>query len=205
MNSALTIITIAGNNSSGKSTIAKLVAVRLVRKHESVGDWMKSMASEKGITLEQLSLIAESDPSIDKELDELNKKIGTQHNVVLDSRLGFHFIPESFKVFLSASPEVAAKRFMKDLETNKIRLNESESTPKSWEEAAELLQKRYISERKRYKDQYGIKDHTDPQNFDLIVDTGLPEFNGDFNAIVLFIHDNYDNWLRSKEKKVLVS
>src|ERR1035437_7748083 len=94
------IITIAGKLGSGKSSTAKMVSEILNYKHYSTGDFMRSIADQKGVPLGELNKIAETDPSIDKMLDDRNKEIGTMEDIVLDSRLGFYFIPESFKVFL---------------------------------------------------------------------------------------------------------
>src|ERR1035437_2410244 len=106
------IITIAGKLGSGKSSTAKMVAEILNYKHYSTGDFMRSIADEKGIPLVKFNKIAENDPSIDKILDDRNKEIGNMENIVLDSRLGFYFIPESFKVFLELDPSIASERIL---------------------------------------------------------------------------------------------
>ncbi len=203
MNSIPTIITIAGNNSSGKSTIARSLADFLVYKHESTGDEMRSIAIKRQITLEKLSKEAETDPTIDEALDAFNKEIGARNRVVLDSRLGFYFIPNSFKVFLSASVDIAAKRYLEDKARNPQRLNETNNVLNSVEDVVCSLNKRLESERKRYRVMYNIEDHTDPNNFDLVIDTGSPEFDNNINGIVFFIQKKYNEWLISAEKKQL--
>lgn len=203
MNSIPTIVTIGGNNSSGKSTIARLLADFLVYKHESTGDEMRSIATKRQITLEKLSKEAETDPTIDEALDAFNKEIGARNRVVLDSRLGFYFIPNSFKVFLSASVDIAAKRYLEDKARNPQRLNETNNVLNSVEDVVCSLNKRLESERKRYRVMYNIEDHTDPNNFDLVIDTGSPEFDNNINGIVFFIQKKYNEWLISAEKKQL--
>ena len=49
------IITISGTPGSGKSTVAKMIATKLGFKHYSTGDFMRQMAKERGISLEELS------------------------------------------------------------------------------------------------------------------------------------------------------
>ncbi len=164
------IITIAGKLGSGKSSTAKLVAELLSYKHYSTGDFMRSIANERGISLTDLSLIAEKDDTIDKALDDHNLEIGKMENVVLDSRLGFHFIPASFKVFLELDPSIACLRILEDKRTNPNRYTEA-TLFDSKEKVIESIKNRLLSERKRYKELYGIEDHTAHNNFDLVIDT----------------------------------
>ena len=55
------IITISGKPGSGKSTVAKRLAAELGLTHVSAGDFMRDMATERGITVLELSAIAEND------------------------------------------------------------------------------------------------------------------------------------------------
>ena len=82
---------------------------------------MRSIADEKGVSLVELSLLAETDRSIDEELDNKNKEVGKKENVIIDSRLGFYFIPQSFKVFLKLDPKISAERILKDKQDKKVR------------------------------------------------------------------------------------
>ena len=165
------IITIAGKLGSGKSSTAKKVAQMLGYAHASTGDFMRAMAQERGISLDELSKIAESDDSIDIALDDHNRDIGKKENIVLDSRLGFHFVPQSFKVFLELDPLVAAERILNDAKVNPMRHKETIGGFNTAEQIAESITKRLQSERKRYQELYGIEDQTDPKNFDLVINT----------------------------------
>ncbi len=53
------IITICGSLGSGKSSTAKLVAQKLKYQHFSSGDFMRKIALERGITLNELNVQAE--------------------------------------------------------------------------------------------------------------------------------------------------
>jgi cytidylate kinase len=156
-------ITIGGLAGAGKSTIAKLLAKKLNLKHYSNGDFMRAIAEQKGLSLLQLSKLAEKDSSIDRELDERQIALGkTEDNFVIDSRLGFHFIPDSIKLFLDAPLKIRIERILAD----KSRV---ENNP-NFEEAKVNIKKREKSELKRYKDYYNLNPY-DISNFDFIIET----------------------------------
>ena len=185
------IITIAGKLGSGKSSTAKMVAEILNYKHYSTGDFMRSIADEKGIPLVKFNKIAENDPSIDKMLDDRNKEIGNMENIVLDSRLGFYFIPESFKVFLELDPSVASERILHDKNFNPNRSKESDGVFDTPESIKEKINFRLESERKRYKELYGIENHTGHENFDLVINTEkIP-----LEEVSKKVAEEYNKWL----------
>lgn len=184
------IITIAGKLGSGKSSTAKMVAEILDYKHYSTGDFMRSIANERGISLIELSKIAETDDSIDKALDDHNLEIGKMENIVLDSRLGFYFIPSSFKVFLELDPSIASERIMEDRKTNPNRHTEA-TLFDSKDKIIESINTRLLSERKRYKDIYNIEDHTSHNNFDLVINTEKIPLEEVSKKVI----EEYNKWL----------
>ena len=163
-------ITISGTLGSGKSTVAKLVANKLSLKNYQSGGFMREMATERGMTLNEFQILAEKDKSIDHEIDERQKKLGqTENNFILEARLGYHFIPDSFKIYLKTNTEVAAERIQKSMEkTNSEREREGLTNDK--QEIIKSLERRRESEKKRYKDFYNI-DYEDETNYDLVIDT----------------------------------
>ncbi|MBU0628744.1 MAG: cytidylate kinase family protein [Nanoarchaeota archaeon] len=157
------IITISGIAGSGKSTVAKLLAKKLNLKHYSVGDFMREIARERGITLLELSNIAEKDNTIDKELDKKQIELGKKEdNFVIDSRLGFHFIPNSIKIFLDADIEEAAKRILKE--------KREHEQYKDIQESIEKIKTRIASEDKRYMEYYSV-DYHNKGNYEIVIDT----------------------------------
>ena len=156
------IITISGIAGSGKSTDAKLLAKKLGYKHYSVGDFMREMAKERGLTLLELSKQAEEDRSIDKELDKKQIRLKKEDNFVIDSRLGFHFIPKSIKIFLEVNLNEAAKRILKE--------KREHEQYKDIQESIEKIKTRIKSEDKRYRGYYGVDYHS-KDNYDVIIDT----------------------------------
>lgn len=158
------IITLGGTPGSGKSTVAEILGVKLGLKHLSSGDFMRQMAKERGITLQELSLIAEKDSGkIDLEIDERTKRLGREeNNFVMDSRLAFHFIPQSFKVFLTVDPKTGAQRIFSH--------KRSEESSENADEAYAKMMRRRQSEALRYKEYYGINP-LDESNYDVVIDT----------------------------------
>lgn len=185
------IITITGKPGSGKSSTADLVAGKLSFKRFSSGDFMRNIALEMGISLNELSKKAEVDNGeVDKKIDDAVKAAGNQEKIVIDSRLAFHWIPESFRVYLDLPMEISKERILKNLEHNKLR-QESESA-ESAEDVYEKITKRLESERKRYKELYGIEDHTAHSNFDLVIDTN----KNNLEEVARIVVEEYKKWLK---------
>lgn len=158
------VVVISGRPGSGKSTVARQLAARLGLDHGSAGDFMREIAAEHGISVLVLSRIAESDEAIDREIDARSQRLGEMGtSFVLDSRLAWHFIPHSVKVFLDVSMDVAARRIFGDK-----RASEAENT--DLRATIEATMKRAASESVRYQRYYGI-DYLDPANYDIVVDT----------------------------------
>ena len=157
-------IVIAGDAGSGKSTVAKLIARKLRYEHYSIGDLMRQVAKKRKKTLLQISKLAETDPAIDHELDSMQRHMGkNQDNFVLDSRLGWHFIKKSYKIFLKTNIREAACRIYSD----KRNLEKENTTLK---ETARNIKKRKQSEIKRYKKYYNINPYNE-KHYDLTIDT----------------------------------
>ncbi len=180
------IITIAGKLGSGKSSTAKKIAKMLNYQHFSSGDFLRQIAQERNLSIKDLMIEAESDPQIDYDIDELLKSKGNEENLVIDSRLAYYWIPESFKVYLDIDPEIAAKRMFYDLESNESR-QKSEHTI-NIEEMKKNMIERHQSDIKRYKNLYNI-DHTNHNNFDLVIDTGNPE--NDLDTVINKVIQGY--------------
>ncbi|MEK6949259.1 MAG: (d)CMP kinase [Nanoarchaeota archaeon] len=157
------IITISGRAGSGKSTTAKELAKKLNLKHYSIGDLMRQIAKEKGISLMELSKQAEKDPSIDRELDKKQIDLRKKDNFVIDGRLTAFFIPNAdLKVFLDCDDKVRAERILKE--------GRKDENSKNEEELMEKIRQREQSEKKRYREIYNA-DYTDKKLYDLIIDT----------------------------------
>ncbi|MFQ5522610.1 MAG: (d)CMP kinase [Acidimicrobiia bacterium] len=158
------IIAISGRPGSGKSVVASRVAKALGIPHVSAGDFMREMAAERGVSILELSRLAEQDESIDRQIDARSADLAERNkDFVIDARLGWYFIPESVKVFLDVQPEVAARRIYEARRGTERENIDLEATLKAIEARAE-------SETRRYQEYYGI-DYTDHSQYDLVIDT----------------------------------
>ncbi|MDR7439651.1 MAG: cytidylate kinase family protein [Armatimonadota bacterium] len=151
------IITVSGLIASGKTTAARALAGQLGLRYLSAGEIMRRWAAQRGITLLRFSELAEQDHSIDQELDRLQVEMTREGNLVLDSRLGGWFVAADMKVWLRAPLEVRARR-----------VSEREGVPVEVAQA-ELL-RREESERRRYREIYGI-DLDDLSPYHVVLDT----------------------------------
>jgi len=182
------IITIAGRPGSGKSTASKAIAEQLGYEHFSSGDLFRAIGRERGIDVTQTNRVAEDDQEIDRLVDERLAEIGnTQDDVAIDSRLAWHWIPQSFRVYLDLDLEVAARRILANIDP--VR-KEHEHIPDDTHEYAQALQHRLELEASRYQAKYHINPY-DAANYDLVIDTehSRPE------QVVAQILEAYNKWL----------
>ena len=157
------IITVGGLAGGGKSSVANALARKLGYKRYSGGDVMRKFAYEQGITLAELQAQQKTDSSFDKKVDEQLKKIGEKEDdFVIDSRLGFFFIPHSVKIYLDADIKIRAKRTME-----KARFEEC---PASLKEAINMLDMRAENDAARYEKLYGVNPF-ELNHYDLVIDT----------------------------------
>ncbi|MBI4049885.1 MAG: AAA family ATPase [Candidatus Doudnabacteria bacterium] len=183
------IVTISGFPGSGKSSTAKGVARILGYEHFSSGDLFREMAAARGLTVEGINFAAEKQREIDLEVDELLKKIGKEkNNLVIDSRMAFHWIPDAFKVFLDLDPETAAQRTFAHIQKE----GRASQVGSSLEEVRKNTLKRFESERRRYKALYNV-DFTEKSQFDLVVDTVA----NNLEEVIKIIVEAYKKWHES--------
>jgi cytidylate kinase len=184
-----TIITIGGLPGSGKSTIADNVANELSWDRFSSGDFTREIAHERGITLSKLLEQAEDNPEIDRAIDAKNRNLVNAEDIVIDSRLAFHFIPDSFAVYLVVSLDEGARRIHEDNRETRLKSGENLS---EIEETKNQMKERIAGEKRRYKKLYDV-DHTDHGNYDLVINTtdkGIEE-------ITKKVISMYKNWKKS--------
>lgn len=105
------ILTISGDIGSGKSAVAKSLQAALGYDVIGTGSIQREIAKKRGITTLELNLASIHDPSVDEEIDNFVINLGKERDkVIVDSRLAWHFIPNSFKAFLLVDPIIGAER-----------------------------------------------------------------------------------------------
>ena len=158
-------ITITGSLGSGKSTIAKMLAQKLGYPYYSTGEAQREIAQKMGLTTLQLNHLSDKDPSIDVQIDGIFKKMNEDGKTyVVDSRLAWHFMPNSLKVKLEVSPTIAAERILND------QVRSGERRYRTLSEVMDETLSRRRSERSRFLKTYQV-DIDDNSQFDLVVDT----------------------------------
>lgn len=164
------IITIAGRPGAGKSTTSKAVAATLGYDHFSSGDLFRAIGKERGLDVFHTNEAAYKDKEIDQIVDGKLREIGQSGSkLVIDSRTAWHWIQQSFKVFLDLDLEVAAQRIIDNTDAER---RASEHIPDDPKQYAEALQRRLDSESNRYRQTYNIDPYA-MTNYDLVVDTGV--------------------------------
>jgi cytidylate kinase len=150
-------IAVSGKSGCGNTTVSRLVAETLGLRF--INFTFRSLAAERGISLEEVLAQAEQDDSWDQEVDsrqvELARKEG---GCVLGSRLAIWMLEEAdLKVYLKAKPETRVKRI----------LNREGGNPG---DVADFTEKRDKHDRDRYIRIYKIDN--DKYDFaDLVIDT----------------------------------
>jgi cytidylate kinase len=180
------IITIAGSLGSGKSSTARAVASALGFRHFSSGDLFRKLAAERGESIEAMNISAEAQRDIDLKVDNLLREMyRTDERLVIDSRMAWHWMPLSFKVFLVLDPDTAAQRIFNHLR-DEGRMSEAAT---SIDEVRKSIDRRFASEQKRYAALYGVN-ATDPLNFDIVINTK----HNDLKTVTEIVSSAYRAW-----------
>jgi cytidylate kinase len=164
------IVSITGLPGSGKTTVRNALAEQLGFKRYSMGDVFGKLALKHGLTIGEFNTFAIGKPEIDHEVDNYQTEIASKEdNFIIDGRLSWHFIPQSFKVFLDVDLTEAAKRIFAAIQTDRA----SRSDEPNYSSAAEVetaIRTRLAADNTRYQALYGV-DYLNHSNYDLVIDT----------------------------------
>ena len=156
-------ISLAGDLGSGKSTVADILISRLGAEYYSTGAICRRIAAEHGMDVVQMNRYMETHPEFDKQIDEgLAALSDLEKNLVIDSRMAWHFVRGTFRVYMTTEREESARRI--------LGANRAEEKVGTLEECAEKIRQRKQSENKRYFEKYGVHCQ-DLDNYSLVVDT----------------------------------
>lgn len=186
------IITISGKPGSGKSSTADRVAELLQYTRHSSGDMVRRVLAKEGMSLEEYNRRAEDEHDLDDRVDEELRSLRGAKDIVVDSRLGFYWIPESFKVYLDLDLEVATARIFKDAVNNRKRSDAGEGGS-SLPDVARKVRERMQDEQHRFRTLYGIDPYS-TRHFDLVIDTS----RHDPQSVAITVFDIYRQWLESE-------
>lgn len=157
------ILTVSGLIGSGKTSVCRELSALTGWRVVSAGTILRRMAEERGLSVIELNEIAKTDPSIDKLIDDqLIALRGSAEGLIVDSRLAWHFIPDSYKIHLVVDTSIAAERVFRA-----CRSDESYATPA---DAYAANDQRQRIENERFQQYYGI-DCEDWRNYNLILDS----------------------------------
>jgi cytidylate kinase len=157
------IITISGDIGGGKSAVSKCLENTLGYAVTGTGSIQREIAKHRGVTTLELNKLSITDPSIDEEIDSFVVQLGkTRSDIIIDSRLAWHFIPQSFKAFLTVAPLVGAQRVFAD--------QRAEEKNPSLEQTLDNNRQRQQLEIERFQTLYGVS-LRDFANYDTVIDT----------------------------------
>jgi len=183
-------ISLAGDLGSGKSTVSSILIERLGATYYSTGAICRAIAASHGMTIVEMNKYMETHPEIDHEIDDGLRALSDKNeNMVIDSRMAWHFVRDTFRVYMTTELEESAKRI--------LRANREGDHAATLDEMAEEIRARKASERLRYREQYGV-DCKDLSNYDLVVDStyASPE---DVAACIL---EAFAKWREDRSGKI---
>jgi cytidylate kinase len=179
------IISLSGLAASGKSTIGKLLAQKLKWQFISVGNFSRKFARENyDMNINEFQKLCKRNSKIDKLIDErFARRIINSDNLIVDYRLAYHFIKDTFHVFLAVSEEEAVKRMLKDNRVDEFEDRNTESVRK-------IMNKRNYDMRERFIKKYQT-DFLNHDNYNLVINTDIYK---NFSEIVDLIITNFKKY-----------
>jgi cytidylate kinase len=127
----------------------------------STGGIQRQLAKARGVTVLELNKLAETDGSIDQEIDSYLMNL-PDADLVVESRMAWHFVPNTLRVYLYVTDYEAAKRI--------IEARRSDEDYSEISDPIKHILARRRSEVLRFKKYYNV-DIDDLLNYDVVVDT----------------------------------
>lgn len=160
---------ISGPPAIGKTTIARGLAKEFELKYLSGGDVLKDLARDEGFSTGRDDFwdteagmkflnMRKGNPQFDRKVDEKLRNLFLTEDVVITSYTLPWLVDGGMKIWLAGSQENSAKRM-----TTRDHI--------SYEEASEIVRKRYAENKMIYKKLYGFDFGDDLSVFDAIINT----------------------------------
>ncbi len=152
-------VTIFGLAGTGTSTTGKRLAEELQVPFISSGNIFRKKAAELNMSLLEFEAFTEKNPEFDNILDNELAEYGRSHAAfIIESRLAWHFIPDSIKIKLDCDFDARVQRV-------------ADRDGLTFDQAKAETLYRETKALKHYKDLYGIELYTDDAHFDHVIDT----------------------------------
>jgi len=178
------VISITGDLASGQSTVAKMLAEELNYYLYRNGSYFRELAVKNGMSVTEFGEYVEKHPEIDMQIEKSATEFSQTHkNIVIDAKLGWYAVPESFKVYLKVDIDIAAQRAFAD--PNRKR---SENLPTLQKQKEDMI-KRTKNDLDRYFNLYKVK-RDDMSNYDFVLDTS----NLTPQEVLNRIKEEYEKW-----------
>ena len=160
-------ITITGNLGSGKSTISKIIRDKYGFEIYSTGTVQRKLAKELGKSTLEMNELMSNDPKFDNMIDDATARVAKENlekDIIFDSRLAWHFVGESFKVFVSVSLDLATDRVYNDSNRGSVEKYTGLADAKN------QLKARAETENQRFKEMYNLE-YFNFNNYNLVIDS----------------------------------
>ena len=179
------IISLAGDLAAGKGTVSDILIKELNYGIYRNGEYARKLARDMKLDITSFNAFLAEHPEIDLQIEKSAAEYAREHdNFIIDARLGWYAVPESYKVYLKVDIDVAAQRAFND--TNR---KSTESFETVEEQKADMI-RRYKMENERYWKLYHVHKE-DMSNYDLVIDTTKLTPEEIANQII----EKYKEWL----------
>ena len=156
-----------------------------------MGGLRREAAKKRGLSLAEYNALGEKDINTDKEVDEYQRELGEKEdNFVIEGRTSWYFIPQSLKIYLDVKPEEGAKRIFGSLQHKNNRNEDANLT--TWQDVLASASKRITSDKRRYRQYYGIEVY-DKKNYDFCLDTTNLTPDQVFSGVFKWVQKRLDN------------
>ena len=159
----LVLLTVSGHPGSGTTTLVEKICQKKNWKSLNGGQVFRASANERGVSLEEFSILCDNEPDVDKSLDNalISSMLEDDGPEIVESRLSgwwaYQHEISCIRLWLSVTIEERA---------NRVVMREGGTH----EDAISRIRERMDSDQKRYNNLYGIS-LEDMTPYNMIIET----------------------------------